>query len=173
MDPAKFGKFFKTMTETLGEDKMQEVVNEAQKDTMKQVTRAEEMRALRQQNCDAQTLDKLLAKRVREAEDSRRQFATHVGAIAGFTHPSGRLERPHQQSSTTTGLGRPISARALRQDAQHPGRVLRGSVVSPPVVIQSAQFLLRDERGSIVPVSVYGTSIPPPGDPRCLVGRCR
>ena len=36
-----------------------------------------------------------------------------------------------------------------------PSPGLRGTVVSPPVVIVSAQFLLQDERGSVVFVSVY------------------
>jgi hypothetical protein len=40
----------------------------------------------------------------------------------------------------------------MREGGQHPGRIILGTVVSPPTVIASAQFLLQDERGFVVVV---------------------
>lgn len=149
--------FIEKASKLAGPEHFAKNIRRAEEDLHQTKSRAEELHALRQQEGDASTLDALLAKHVREYEH-RRGLVSDPGhgriTRTGFTHPSGRLA-PNPFGLSSSSIGRPIAARALSPGGQHPGRVLRGTVVSPPAVMHSAQFLLRDERGSIVPISVY------------------
>lgn len=145
--------------EQMSVEEQEKMLTEAGKQTAKQMDRADRLEYLRQvTDTDFGEREKIMREFVRDAETQRRSCAKGEFAVfSSTTQPSGRLER-HPGESSSGGMSDlvPISANALRIYAQHPGRVLRGEVVTPPVVIKSAQFMLKDERDSIVQVAVYG-----------------
>ena len=96
-------------------------------------------------------------------------IARHMEAIKGMILP--RSERKHATTVTfTTPFAsrkptnitprnmdqyKPIYVSNLMLETTHKGRVLRGRVVTPPLVMTSIMTIIEDETGAIVKIAVY------------------